>query len=80
MAAAGIADVPAARVVRASAAGSVLWACWLVGLGYVTGRSIKLPLWANSLIAVTLGVAVGVVMATIIAIRRRAAARKTRGS
>jgi membrane protein DedA with SNARE-associated domain len=79
MAAAGIAEVPAIRVVRASAVGSVLWACWMVGLGYVTGRSTRLPLWANSLIGVALGVGAGLLMAAIIALRRRSAARKARG-
>jgi membrane-associated protein len=76
MAAAGIAEVPAIRVVRASAVGSALWACWMVGLGYVTGRSTRFPLWANSLIGVGLGIGVGLLMAAIIGLRRRAAARK----
>jgi membrane-associated protein len=79
MAAAGIAEVPAIRVVRASAAGSVLWACWMVGLGYVTGRSTRFPVWANSLIGVALGVGVGVLMAAVIALRRRSARRKSGG-
>ncbi|MDQ6754072.1 MAG: VTT domain-containing protein [Actinomycetota bacterium] len=79
MAAAGIAEVPTARVVRASAVGSVLWAFWMVGLGYVTGRSTNFPLWANSLIGVGLGIGAGVLMAAIIGLRRRSAARKARG-
>jgi hypothetical protein len=73
MAAAGVAALPAVRVVRASALGSALWASWTVGLGYLTGRTIDLPFWANSLIGATLGIGVGVLMALVLAIRRRAA-------
>ncbi len=71
MAAAGIADVSTPRVLRASALGSVIWACWMVGLGYLTGRNTSLPFWANSLIGVGVGLAIGVLMAGIIALRRR---------
>lgn len=72
MAAAGVAALPAIRVVRASALGSALWASWTVGLGYLTGRTIDLPFWANSLIGAALGLGVGILMAAILAIRRRA--------
>ncbi len=71
MAAAGIADVSTLRMLRASALGSVIWACWMVGLGYLTGRNSSLPFWANSLIGVGVGLAIGVLMAGIIALRRR---------
>lgn len=79
MAAAGIAGIPAVRVVRASIIGSILWACWMVGLGYVTGRSTNLPFWANSLIGVCLGVGFGVLMGIVIGIRRRSASRRESG-
>ncbi|MCY0905588.1 DedA family protein [Arthrobacter sp. H14-L1] len=71
MAAAGIANVSTLRVCRASALGSVIWACWMVGLGYLTGRNTSLPFWANSLIGVGVGLAIGVLMAGMIALRRR---------
>ncbi|WP_434617302.1 DedA family protein [Arthrobacter sp. A5] len=74
MAAAGIANVPTVRVLRASALGSVVWACWMVGLGYLTGRNTSLPFWANSLIGVGVGIGVGVLMAAVIGLRRRRAA------
>jgi membrane-associated protein len=80
MAAAGIAAIPAVRVVRASAIGSVLWACWMVGLGYVTGRSTNLPFWANSLIGVCLGIGFGVLMAIVLGVRRRSASRRNPGA
>ncbi len=77
MAAAGIANVSTLRVVRASALGSVVWACWMVGLGYVTGRNTGLPFWANSLIGVAVGIGVGVLVAAVIGLRRRRPARRT---
>lgn len=76
MAAAGIAEVPANRVLRASVLGSALWASWLMGLGYATGRSTNLPLWASALVGAGLGLAVGLLMAIVLGLRRRIAARR----
>jgi len=69
-AAAGIADVSVRGFSLCAGLGAILWACWLVGLGYFTGSATKLPFWASSLIGVVLGLAIGVVVG-IIATRRR---------
>jgi membrane protein DedA with SNARE-associated domain len=69
-AAAGIADVSVRGFSLCAGLGAILWACWLVGLGYFTGSTTKLPFWASSLIGVVLGLVIGVVVG-IIATRRR---------
>jgi len=69
-AAAGIADVSVRGFSLCAGLGAILWACWLVGLGYFTGSATKLPFWASSLIGVVLGLVIGVVVG-IIATRRR---------
>lgn len=69
-AAAGIASVSVRGFSLCAGLGAVLWACWLVGLGYFTGSATRLPFWASSLIGVALGLLVGAVVG-IIATRRR---------
>lgn len=69
-AAAGIAGVSVRGFSLCAGLGAVLWACWLVGLGYFTGSATRLPFWASSLIGVALGLLVGAVVG-VIATRRR---------
>ncbi|WP_411375491.1 DedA family protein [Arthrobacter sp. MPF02] len=69
-AAAGIANVSVRGFSLCAGLGAVLWACWLVGLGYVTGSATKLPFWASSLIGVALGLVVGAVVGIIVTRRR----------
>jgi membrane-associated protein len=69
-AAAGIADVSVRGFNLCAGLGAVLWACWLVGLGYFTGSATKLPFWASSLIGVALGLVIGVVVGIIVTRRR----------
>ena len=69
-AAAGIANVAVRGFSLCAGIGAVLWACWLVGLGYFTGSATGLPFWASSLIGVLLGLVVGAVVG-VIATRRR---------
>lgn len=69
-AAAGIADVTTRAFNLCAAIGAVLWAVWLVGLGYFTGTATGLPFWASSLIGVAVGLLVGALIG-MIATRRR---------
>ena len=69
-AAAGIANVAVRGFSLCAGIGAVLWACWLVGLGYFTGSATGLPFWASSLIGVVLGLVVGAAVG-VIATRRR---------
>ncbi|MFJ5862419.1 DedA family protein [Pseudarthrobacter sp. NPDC092439] len=69
-AAAGIASVSVRGFSLCAGLGAVLWACWLVGLGYFTGSATGLPFWASSLIGVALGLVVGAAVG-VIATRRR---------
>ena len=69
-AAAGIADVSVRGFSLCAGLGAILWACWLVGLGYFTGSTTKLPFWASSLIGVVLGLVIGVVVGIIVTRRR----------
>lgn len=69
-AAAGIADVSAPGFSICAGLGALLWASWLVGLGYFTGSATKLPFWASSLIGVALGLVIGSVVGIIVTRRR----------
>ncbi|KRE69171.1 DedA family protein [Arthrobacter sp. Soil762] len=69
-AASGIADVSAGGFSLCAGLGAVLWASWLVGLGYFTGSATKLPFWASSLIGVLLGLVIGAVVGIIVTRRR----------
>lgn len=69
-AAAGIADVSTRGFSLCAGLGAVLWASWLVGLGYFTGSATKLPFWASSLIGVALGLVIGIVVGIIVTRRR----------
>jgi membrane-associated protein len=69
-AAAGIADVSVRGFSLCAGLGAVLWACWLVGLGYFTGSATKLPFWASSMIGVALGLVIGIVVGIVVTRRR----------
>ncbi|MGO4189164.1 DedA family protein [Pseudarthrobacter sp. TAF60_1] len=69
-AAAGIADVSVRGFSLCAGLGAVLWASWLVGLGYFTGSATKLPFWASSLIGVGAGLVIGAVVGVIVTRRR----------
>ncbi|WP_307078306.1 DedA family protein [Arthrobacter pascens] len=67
---AGIADVSVRGFSLCAGLGALLWASWLVGLGYFTGSATKLPFWASSLIGVALGLVIGVVVGIIVTRKR----------
>jgi membrane-associated protein len=69
-AAAGIANVSTQAFNFCAALGGILWAVWLVGLGYFSGSATKLPFWASSLIGVGLGLVIGAVVGMIVTRRR----------
>lgn len=69
-AAAGIADVSVRGFSLCAGLGAVLWASWLVGLGYFTGSATKLPFWASSLIGVGLGLVIGAIVGVIVTRQR----------
>jgi membrane protein DedA with SNARE-associated domain len=69
-AAAGIADVSTRGFSLCAGLGGVLWATWLVGLGYFTGSATRLPFWASSLIGLGVGLVIGALVG-VIATRRR---------
>ncbi len=78
VAAAGIAELGFRPFLVATAGGAVLWAAWLVGLGYATGAATELPTWFSALLGMTVGTLVGLVTASVIAINRRRKAPKDR--
>ncbi|WP_461189060.1 DedA family protein [Arthrobacter sp. Z4-13] len=67
---AGIANVSVHGFSLCAGLGAMLWACWLVGLGYFTGSATGLPFWASSLIGVGLGLVIGVVVGIMVTRRR----------
>jgi membrane-associated protein len=69
-AAAGIADVSVRGFSLCAGLGAVLWASWLVGLGYFTGSATGLPFWASSLIGVGVGLVIGAAVGVIVTRRR----------
>lgn len=69
-AAAGIAEVSTPGFSLCAGLGGVLWAAWLVGLGYFTGSATRLPFWASSLIGLGVGLVIGALVG-VIATRRR---------
>jgi len=69
-AASGVANVSVRGFSLCAGLGAVLWACWLVGLGYFTGSTTKLPFWASSLIGVALGLVIGAVVGILVTRRR----------
>ncbi|MFB0834972.1 DedA family protein [Arthrobacter halodurans] len=71
VAAAGLAGVPLGPFLGLAGLGAVLWALWMVSLGYLTGSATGLPTWASALMGMALGTLVGVVLAAGLALRTR---------
>ncbi|HKU04134.1 MAG TPA: VTT domain-containing protein [Arthrobacter sp.] len=69
-AASGVANVSVRGFSLCAGLGAVLWACWLVGLGYFTGSTTRLPFWASSLIGVAVGLVIGAVVGILVTRRR----------
>lgn len=77
IAAAGIAELPFRPFVGFAALGGVLWACWLVGLGYVSDVTTGFPMWASALLGMGVGTLVGLIIAAFFALKQRREVRKT---
>jgi membrane protein DedA with SNARE-associated domain len=71
MAAAGIASLPWRPFLLLSGAGALVWSGYMVGLGWVTGSATGLPTWASAVVGMVLGTLAGLVIAGVIAVRRR---------
>lgn len=71
MAAAGIAGIPWRPFLALSGTGSAVWSVYMVGLGWFTGGATGLPFWASAFVGMGLGTLAGLIMAGVIAIRRR---------
>ena len=71
MAAAGIAGIPWRPFLALSGGGSAVWSVYMVGLGWFTGGATGLPFWASALVGMALGTLAGLVIAGVIAVRRR---------
>ncbi|MEU3847471.1 VTT domain-containing protein [Micrococcus terreus] len=71
MAAAGIAEIPWRPFLLLSGVGSLVWSVYMVGLGWLTGSATGLPFWISALIGMGLGTLAGLMIAGIIAVRRR---------
>lgn len=71
MAAAGIGGIRWPVFLWLSGAGSLVWAAWMVGLGWLTGHATGLPWWASALVGLVLGTLAGLTVAGILARRRR---------
>jgi membrane protein DedA with SNARE-associated domain len=71
MAAAGIASLPWRPFLVLSGTGALVWAVYMVGLGWVTGTATGLPTWASAVVGMALGTLAGLVIAGVIAVRRR---------
>ena len=69
-AASGVANVSVRGFSLCAGLGAVLWASWLVGLGYFTGSTTRLPFWASSLIGVAVGLVIGAVVGLVVTRRR----------
>ncbi|NED95703.1 hypothetical protein G1H11_10305 [Phytoactinopolyspora alkaliphila] len=77
-AAAGLAGVSRRVFLVFSGIGGIVWAAWMVGVGYATGTVTDAPMWLQSVIGVAIAVLAGVWIAAVHAVlrtRRRMAAR-----
>ncbi|VXA91028.1 Membrane protein DedA with SNARE-associated domain [Citricoccus sp. K5] len=75
MAAAGIAGIPWGPFLTLSGIGSAVWSVYMVGLGWFTGSATGLPFWASAVVGMGLGTLAGLIIAGIVAIRRRSGER-----
>ncbi|GAA1123334.1 hypothetical protein GCM10009670_12720 [Citricoccus alkalitolerans] len=71
MAASGIAGIPWGPFLALSGVGSAAWSVYMVGLGWFTGSATGLPFWASAVVGMGLGTLAGLIIAGIVAIRRR---------
>lgn len=71
MAAAGMAGIRWPVFLWLSGLGSLTWSVYMVGLGWVSGQTTGLPWWASALVGVALGTLAGMIIAGIVAWRRR---------
>lgn len=72
MATAGIMRLSWAQGLSLGVVGALIWALWLVGLGYISGTTTGLPPWVSTVMGLTIGTLVGLVIAMVAARRRRA--------
>lgn len=71
VAAAGIAGVPPRVFTALAAAGAVLWAGWMMLLGFITQTVTGWPTWAATLLSAVLGTLIGVGLAAALRARQR---------
>ena len=71
MAAAGIGGIRWPVFLWLSGAGSLAWSGSMVGLGWITGRATGLPWWASAVVGMVFGTLAGLMIAGIMAHRRR---------
>lgn len=71
VAAAGLAGVAQRPFLAATAVGSLLWAGYLVTLGYFTGTLSGLPVWLSALMGVGIGIVAGLLLSAVVGIRSR---------
>jgi membrane protein DedA with SNARE-associated domain len=71
MAAAGIASLPWRQFLVLSGGGALVWSGYMVGLGWATGGATGLPTWASAVVGMALGTLAGLIIAGVIAVRRR---------
>ncbi|MBB4736491.1 DedA family protein [Micrococcus cohnii] len=79
MAAAGIAGIRWRVFLWFSGLGAFTWSCYMVGLGWLTGEATGLPWWVSAVMGMVLGTLAGLVIAGIVAWRRRAEAGRGPG-
>lgn len=72
MAAAGIGGIRWPVFLWLSGAGSLAWSGWMVGLGWLTGRTTGLPWWASAVVGMVFGTLAGLIIAGVVARRRQA--------
>lgn len=78
--AAGLGGVRPRQFLTFSAIGSLAWAAWMVGIGFVTGSVNDGPVWTNVLLGMAVALVIGVWLATARAMtrtRRRISERAT---
>ena len=71
VAAAGIGGIRWRVFLWFSGLGALVWSVYMVGLGWITGTATGLPWWASALVGMLLGTLAGVLIAGIVALRRR---------
>lgn len=75
VAAAGIGGVRARVFLWHAGLGSLVWAGYMVGLGWATGQATGLPWWASAVVGMLLGTLAGALIAGVMAVRRRSGER-----